>query len=77
MTSRPLRHRNKKAGQTHGRPLQQNQTAETETITSDELDESLIETFPASDPPAWVAFARVGVPKRKTIARPARKPRYL
>jgi hypothetical protein len=74
MTSRPLRHRKQK-GRTNARPLQQ--TAENETGASDELDESLIETFPASDPPAWVALARVGTPKRKPIARPARKSRYL
>jgi hypothetical protein len=74
MTARPLRHRKQK-GRANARPLQQ--TAENETGASDELDESLIETFPASDPPAWVAVARVGTPKRKPIARPARKPRYL
>jgi hypothetical protein len=42
--------------------------------TVDEVDESLIETFPASDPPAWVALARVGIPKRrKTKSSRARK----
>jgi hypothetical protein len=76
MTARPLRHRKQK-GRANARPLQQNETAQNETGASDELDESLIETFPASDPPAWVAVARVGTPKRKPIARPARKPRYL
>jgi hypothetical protein len=29
-----------------------------------ELDESLAESFPASDPPAWVNEARVGTPRR-------------
>jgi hypothetical protein len=35
--------------------------------TVDEIDESLIETFAASDPPAWVALARVGIPKRRKV----------
>jgi hypothetical protein len=70
MTSKPLRHRKQK-GRTNARPLQQ--TAENETGASDELDESLIETFPASDPPAWVALARVGTPKRKTDCTPRAK----
>jgi hypothetical protein len=30
----------------------------------DELDESIAESFPASDPPAWVNEARVGTPRR-------------
>jgi hypothetical protein len=48
-----------------------------ETTAIDEIDESLIETFPASDPPAWISLTRVGIPKRKTTSRPARKPRHL
>lgn len=39
------------------------------TTTSDDVDEelveSLIDTFPASDPPAWIPLARVGTPKRQ------------
>ena len=31
----------------------------------DEILESLIDTFPASDSLAWAALARVGIPKRK------------
>jgi hypothetical protein len=47
---------------------------ETDEMTDeDKIIESLIETFPASDPPAWVALARVGGPKRQTTSRPARK----
>jgi hypothetical protein len=29
------------------------------------LEESLIETFPASDAPCWTALTRVGLPDRK------------
>jgi hypothetical protein len=45
--------------------------------TDDEILESLIDTFPASDPPSWVALARVGIPKRKPTSQRARKPRHL
>jgi len=44
--------------------------------TDDEIAESLIETFPASDPPAWVALARVGTPERTKSPR-ARKAKQL
>jgi len=30
-----------------------------------DIDESLEETFPASDPPSWVARLRVGEPRRR------------
>jgi hypothetical protein len=56
MTPKVLSHQSRK-GRAPARPLQ------IETV--DEIDESLIETFPASDPPAWVALARVGTPKRR------------
>jgi hypothetical protein len=72
MTSRASHHRSRK-GRANARPLQ-----DSETIAStddDEILESLIDTFPASDPPAWVALARVGVPKRKPSR--ARKPSHL
>jgi hypothetical protein len=32
------------------------------TEETDEIAQSLIETFPASDPPAWIPLARVGIP---------------
>jgi hypothetical protein len=45
-----------------------------ETIAiADKIAESLIDTFPASDPPAWIPLARVGTPKRPVRSRPARK----
>ena len=31
----------------------------------DKVDESLQETFPASDPPSWTPSARIGSPKRE------------
>jgi hypothetical protein len=56
MTPKALNPQSRK-GRAPARPLQ------IETI--DEIDESLIDTFPASDPPAWVVLARVGIPKRR------------
>jgi hypothetical protein len=53
------------------------QDSETIASTDDEILESLIETFPASDPPAWVVLASVGIPKRKPTSRRARKPPHL
>ncbi len=65
-----LRHRSCK-DRANARPLQR-----IEMIASDEdeLVESLVETFPASDPPTWIPLARVGIPKRKSLAPRARKP---
>jgi hypothetical protein len=39
----------------------------------DELALSLVETFPASDPPAWIPLTRIGVPSRQPKSRPAKK----
>jgi hypothetical protein len=30
-----------------------------------DIDESLEETFPASDPPSWAARLRIGAPRRR------------
>jgi hypothetical protein len=73
MTSRTSQHRNRE-GRADARPLQDSETI---ASTDDEILESLIDTFPASDPPAWVALARVGIPKRKPTSRRARKPPHL
>jgi hypothetical protein len=64
MTPKVLSHQSRK-GRAPARPLP------IETV--DEIDESLIETFPASDSPAWIPLARVGIPKRRR----ARRARYL
>jgi hypothetical protein len=73
MTSKASHHRSRK-GRANARPLQD---SETNASTDDEILQSLIDTFPASDPPAWVALARVGVPKRNPTSRRARKPTHL
>jgi hypothetical protein len=74
MTSRASHHRSRK-GRPNARPLQGSETIA--SADDDEILESLIDSFPASDPPAWVALARVGVPKRKPTLRRARKPPQL
>jgi hypothetical protein len=74
MMSRASHHRSRK-GRANARPLQDSET--TASTGDDEMFESLIDTFPASDPPAWVAQARVGIPKRKPASRRARKPLHL
>jgi hypothetical protein len=35
------------------------------TTTESMLDESLEQTFPASDPPSWTIVTRIGSPRRK------------
>jgi len=74
MTSKASHHRSRK-GRINARPLQDG-----ETIASTDHDEilvSLIDTFPASDSPAWAAPARVGIPKQKPTSRRTRKPTHL
>jgi hypothetical protein len=55
----------RRLGQPDGTP-QDRPASDAEEAHSDELlDESLIETFPASDPPCWTVLMRVGPPNRK------------
>jgi hypothetical protein len=68
MMSGALHRRNRK-DRAKARPLQKIETI----VIADEIAESLIDTFPASDPPAWIPLARVGTPKRPSRSRPARK----
>jgi hypothetical protein len=58
MTSKAAHYRRRK-GRANARPLEDSETI---ASTDDEILESLIDTFPASDPPAWVAVACVGAP---------------
>jgi hypothetical protein len=68
MMSGALHRRNRK-DRAKARPLQKR----IETVATDEIDENLIDSFPASDPPAWIPLARVGIPKRQAISRTTRK----
>jgi hypothetical protein len=34
-------------------------------ISQEDVDESLEETFPASDPPSWAVRLRIGAPRRR------------
>jgi len=36
-----------------------------DTTSQADIDESLEETFPASDPPSWAVRLRIGAPRRR------------
>ena len=77
-SDRSDRWQNSERGQSHEAWKQEWEVLDVTVLDAiDEIDESLIETFPASDPPAWTSLTRIGVPKRKTTSRTARKPRHL
>jgi hypothetical protein len=69
MTRGTSHHHRRRKGRADARPFKKIETM----ATDDEIAESLIETFPASDPPAWVALARVGTPERRTKSPRVRK----
>ena len=76
MTPKTL-HRRSRKGRTNVRPFRNLETINIETIAiTDEVAQSLIDTFPASDPPSWIPLARVGVPNRQKTSRPAPKARH-
>jgi hypothetical protein len=64
-------HNRRRKGPANVRPLRKIEIV----AIADEIAESLIETFPASDPPAWIPLARIGIPKRKTASRRTPKAR--
>jgi hypothetical protein len=51
-------------------------TPEVHARSEADVDESLIETFPASDPPSWVGLGRIGAPRRAEDTCPAAVPTY-
>jgi hypothetical protein len=44
------------------RSHKQREKEDEDTVPEDRIDESLEETFPASDPPSWAVPVKVGAP---------------
>jgi len=67
-TSMPNRSqpRRRKPAPQHARPSRRLPPDEAERKSvDDKIDESLKETFPASDPPAWIPVTTIGTPRRE------------
>jgi hypothetical protein len=69
-------HSRSRKGRANARPFRNTETIDIETMPiTDEVVQSLIDTFPASDPPAWIPLARVGIHKRQKTSSRALKER--